>query len=72
VNAPDLPLPAESSQLDADLAALDAAELELAAVDAALARLDEGTYGVCRLCGRRLDDEVLAQAPTADRCRVCG
>ncbi len=40
-------------------------------VDAALRRLDEGTYGACDRCGRPIDPERLAVRPTARTCVRC-
>ena len=40
----------------------------LDAVERALDRLDEGTYGTCEVCGAELADDVLAEDPTARRC----
>ncbi|MFN0090383.1 MAG: hypothetical protein ACKVWR_08980 [Acidimicrobiales bacterium] len=47
---------------------LDRAEAELAAIAAALGRLDDGTYGLCRQCGRRLAEETVAADPLAGSC----
>jgi DnaK suppressor protein len=41
---------------------------ELAEVDAAIARIDSGTYGYCETCGLRIDDVRLIAIPTARRC----
>ena len=43
----------------------------LAAVRAALARLDAGTYGVCAVCGRQILDARLEALPTATTCVTC-
>jgi len=37
-------------------------------VDAALARLDAGTYGICTVGGEPIDDARLAARPTATVC----
>ncbi len=47
---------------------LDRIEADLADVEAALTRLDSGTYFTCEACGAALDDAVLAAAPTTRRC----
>ncbi len=47
---------------------LDGVAAELAAVEAALARLDEGRYGVCAACDATLPDELLAADPTRTTC----
>jgi hypothetical protein len=46
----------------------DVLELELRAVDAALARLDSGDYGRCGVCNLVLDDAVMAADPTVAVC----
>ena len=40
----------------------------LTEVDAALARLADGTYGFCAVCGRPIAPARLEARPTADRC----
>jgi DnaK suppressor protein len=52
--------------------ALDARELaELAAVDAALKRVEDGTYGRCTDCGVDIPAPRLKAAPEAARCIDC-
>ena len=43
----------------------------LAGVEAALSRLDAGTYGVCEDCGQPIPDERLEALPTARLCLDC-
>ena len=40
-------------------------------VEAALARLDAGSYGVCEQCGKQISDERLEAMPQASRCIDC-
>ncbi len=40
-------------------------------VEAALTRLDEGTYGSCGICGTAIDDTSLATDPTVRHCSAC-
>jgi DnaK suppressor protein len=40
----------------------------LAAIDAALARIDEGTYGRCEQCGQEIEQERLEALPWATLC----
>lgn len=54
-----------------DLALRDRNEQHLAAVDAALARLDAGTYGNCARCGRPIASERLDALPWAAHCIDC-
>ena len=52
-------------------ALLEAAREQVATVDAALRRLDEGRYGVCDRCGRPIGDDRLAARPAATACIEC-
>ena len=40
----------------------------LAAIDAALKRIDEGTYGRCERCGREMEKERIEALPWATLC----
>ena len=40
-------------------------------IDAALARLDRGTYGACLACGRDIPAERLDALPAATHCVAC-
>ena len=40
----------------------------LTEIDAALARIDAGTYGVCERCGKPIDEERLEALPWATLC----
>ena len=50
---------------------IDEVDQLLDEVEAALNRLDEGTYGTCEGCGRTIDDGRLAHRPTAQWCAAC-
>ena len=54
-----------------DLALRDRNEQHLAEVEAAIARLDDGTYGACTRCGRPLAPERLEALPLAAHCIDC-
>jgi len=43
----------------------------LAAVEGALKRIKDGTYGVCKNCGNKIPEERLAVMPTASLCVDC-
>lgn len=43
----------------------------LDAVEAALGRLDDGTYGRCDGCGGPIGDGAMADDPLARRCSTC-
>ncbi len=44
---------------------------ELAAIEDAIARIDDGTYGMCAGCDRAMSDEWLAAQPGARYCPDC-
>jgi DnaK suppressor protein len=44
---------------------------EMEAIQAALARSDAGTYGICETCGETISAARLAAMPTARRCVAC-
>ena len=52
-------------------ALLDQAREQVAAIDAALARLAAGRYGVCDQCGQPIGAERLAARPSAVTCVRC-
>lgn len=54
-----------------DLALRDLNSVQLAAVDAALARLDAGTYGTCVTCGKPISAARLEALPAAAHCIDC-
>jgi RNA polymerase-binding protein DksA len=46
----------------------DNAEGVLRAIDDALKRIDDGSYGRCRVCGREIPEERLEARPWTDLC----
>jgi RNA polymerase-binding transcription factor DksA len=58
----------ETFDRERDLSILDQVEGELADVERALQRLDEGTYGLCEACGKPIEDERLEALPAARFC----
>ena len=54
-----------------DVAIHDQIVQQLASVDEALARLAEGTYGVCEVCKRNIAPERLEAIPWAATCVAC-
>jgi RNA polymerase-binding protein DksA len=46
----------------------EGAERQLEQVDAALKRIDEGTYGTCAICGKPIGEERLRAVPWATLC----
>src|SRR5919112_2451127 len=58
----------ETFEREKDLSILERVEAELADVEHALRRLDEGTYGRCEACGKPIGDERLEAMPAARFC----
>lgn len=57
---------------DEVLQGLGAAGLsEIRMIQAALARIENGTFGDCVACGEQISDERLNAVPHAARCRKC-
>ena len=54
-----------------DLALRETAQRRLREIDAALARIDDGTYGRCLTCGGPVGDARLAALPWASHCIEC-
>jgi DnaK suppressor protein len=54
-----------------DLALRERNQQQLAAIEAALARLDDGTYGRCVGCGNAIAQERLEALPWAAHCIDC-
>lgn len=44
---------------------------EVDAIDAALSRLDQGTWGQCAACGKKIGANRLAAMPEASTCLPC-
>ncbi|HWS45107.1 MAG TPA: hypothetical protein VN636_04530 [Acidimicrobiia bacterium] len=55
----------DTFEREKDLAILERLETELAEIEAALQRLDDGTYGVDEVTGEPIDPERLAAYPIA-------
>lgn len=72
------PLQADSSEQAAELGNLEVVQAleaeatdEIAAIDAALARLEAGTYGTCVGCGDAIGAGRLAARPASAECVDC-
>lgn len=46
-------------------------EQVLRAIDAALQRIEDGTYGICETCGQPISEERLEAIPYATQCIDC-
>ena len=58
----------ETLERELDLGVLQSVESELTEVQAALERLDDGTYGICEICGKPIADGRLEAMPAARYC----
>ena len=50
---------------------LDEGRSRLHEIDEAMGRLDRGTYGMCRVCGRGIGLERLEALPHSETCIAC-
>ncbi len=58
----------ETFDRERDVSILEQVEAELADVELALRRLDDGSYGTCEACGRLIGDSRLEAKPEARLC----
>lgn len=58
----------ETAGRESDVGLVDSLDGELADVEAALKRLDAGTYGICEACGRPIPGERLDALPATRFC----
>lgn len=58
----------ETFNRERDLSILERVQAELADVEHALRRLDDGTYGTCEACSRTIDEGRLEALPAARFC----
>lgn len=62
---------AATAERSEKLALISTERERLADVEAALARMDEGTYGTCEVCGRPIPEARLEARPLSARCVDC-
>jgi DnaK suppressor protein len=43
----------------------------IAKIDEALEKIEKGTYGICELCGKEIEEERLKARPVASYCIEC-
>jgi RNA polymerase-binding transcription factor DksA len=54
-----------------NLALRETAEARIRSIKAALDRLDQGTYGICQVCGQAIDPDRLEILPHTTLCVRC-
>ena len=68
-DAPDAAIVVENDEI---LAAIEkAAYSELDRIELALARLDEGVFGLCETCGAEIEEARVRAVPYATQCLGC-
>jgi RNA polymerase-binding transcription factor len=68
-DAPDAAIVVENDEI---LAAIEkAAYSEIDRIELALARLDEGVFGLCETCGNDIEEARLRAVPYATQCLGC-
>lgn len=58
-------LATETFEREKDFAVLETMQQELQEIEAAFARLDDGSYGSCETCGKPIGEDRLQARPTA-------
>lgn len=58
----------DTFEKEKDLSILEHVDAQLVDVDRAIGRLEQGSYGTCEACGRRIDDDRLRARPAARFC----
>jgi RNA polymerase-binding transcription factor DksA len=58
----------ETFEREKDISILEQVEAELADVEHALRRLEDGTYGICEACGEPIGEDRLEALPAARFC----
>ncbi|MBA3733974.1 MAG: TraR/DksA C4-type zinc finger protein [Actinobacteria bacterium] len=61
----------ETYERELDYTLEENSEHVLAAIEAALKRIEEGTYGTCSNCGKQIPEERLEALPWATLCIDC-
>lgn len=61
----------EESSHDRFLALIDELRLKRKAIDDALMRISDGTYGFCQNCKKMIDTDRLSILPAATLCKSC-
>ena len=62
---------AEVAAFTTDLSVKEVLESSLRDVRSALARLEDGTYGICKYCGQPIDERRLLARPASRSCVNC-
>ena len=58
----------ETFEREKDFSLLEQLEAEIGNLDAALRKIDDGTYGTCEVCGREIGAERLEARPGTRTC----
>ena len=61
----------EVEQYSTNLATEQVLEKNLRDIDAALKKIEQGTYGICKYCGHEISEKRLLARPTASSCIDC-
>lgn len=61
-------LGSETFEREKDFSLLEQLEAEIGDLDAALCKVEEGTYGICEICGKEIAPERLEAMPGTRTC----
>ena len=58
----------ETFEREKDFSLLEQLEAEIGDLDAALRKIDEGSYGICEVCGKEIEPDRLEAVPGTRTC----
>ena len=58
-----------TEEMEKKLAELNVLESEYHKVENALRRIEQGTYGICKICKKEIEEDRLKAYPAADICK---
>jgi DnaK suppressor protein len=58
----------ETFEREKDFSLLEQLEAEIGDLDAALRKIDDGTYGICEVCGKEIEPDRLEAMPGTRTC----
>lgn len=67
----DLDRAAISGELEMNYILNDRKRMELKAIDRTIKKINNGVYGICEMCGKKIGKKRLKTLPLTPYCRIC-
>lgn len=58
------------TEYESDVAIVSTLDTQLMEINDALARIENGTYGTCKTCGKEIESDRLSANPSASTCKA--